>query len=32
MKKSLIGRLAAYTFAFVSLLALALPAQALVLM
>ena len=28
MKKSLIGRLAAYTFAFVSLLALALPAQA----
>ena len=28
MKKSLIGRLAAYTFALVSLLALALPAQA----
>ena len=28
MKKTLIGRLAAYTFAFVSLLALALPAQA----
>lgn len=28
MKKSLIGRLAAYTFAFVGLLALALPAQA----
>lgn len=28
MKKTLIGRLAAYTFAFVGLLALALPAQA----